>query len=237
MSDAIRLLEWDSEFFGFPIAQVEAQRVDQATLDAVEQACRAQEIRCAYLLLESDDLRGAALAQAAGFVLRDVRITLERMLSRDDPVYDGAEHGIAPARPDQRAALEALARESFSQGRFATDPNFPPGAAGELYAAFVRRGFESAPRRVVLTDPAAQSFLVYDGGGEDPNLEVMAVHADARGRGLANALFSTATSAVAQAGHERVWTVTQGANVVTQRVHQRYGFRTRAVDLWLHRWF
>lgn len=237
MSDAIRPLAWDSEFFGLPIAQVEAHRVDEATLEAVEEACRAQGIRCAYLLLESDDLRGAALAQAAGFVLRDVRMTLDRPLRRDEPPYDGAEHGIAPARPDQREALEALAREAFTQSRFMTDPGFPPGRAGELYAAFVRRGLDTGPRRVVLTDPAAEGFIIYDADPAGPFLELMAVHANARGRGLATALFATATSALAQAGLDHVTTATQGANVVTQRVHQRYGFRTRAVDLWFHRWF
>jgi ribosomal protein S18 acetylase RimI-like enzyme len=241
MSDAIRLLEWDSAFFGFAIAEVAASRVDEATLAAVEQACREQQIRCLYLLLDTDDARGIELAQGSGFVLRDVRITLGRPLRRDEPEGDGAEQGIAPARPDQQPVLEALAREAFTHTRFVTDPGFPADRARELYVAFLRRGFETGPQRVVLTDPAAEGFIIYhaDAGAdaEVATLELIAVHDNARGRGLGNALFRTATTALGHAGFAHVTAVTQAANVVTQRLHQRNGLRTHAVDLWFHRWF
>ncbi len=238
MSDPIVELDWDSAFFGFPIAQMAARRVDEAALAAALAACRASGIRCAYLLLEGDDAHGSALAQAAGFVLRDVRTTLERRVQAADTARPAAAR-IAPAGPQQHAALEAVARAAFAQTRFTADPGFPPERCRDLYAAFLRRGLDGAPERVVLADPAARGFIVcrLDAAAGTGTIELIAVAAEARGRGLGGALVDAALGAFAAAGLRRATVVTQAANVASQRTYQRAGFRTCEVGLWLHRWF
>ncbi|HKG01692.1 MAG TPA: GNAT family N-acetyltransferase [Conexibacter sp.] len=238
MSDPLVALDWDSAFFGFPIAQVAARRLDAAVLDAAVEACRARGIRCAYLLLEGDDAHGSELAQAAGFVLRDVRTTLERSVDAADEARPAAA-GIAPANPQQHAALEAVARAAFEQTRFTADPGFPPERCRDLYAAFLRRGLGDAPERVVLADPTACGFVVcrLDAAVRTGAIELIAVGAEGRGRGLGGALVDAALGAFAAAGLRRATVVTQAANVASQRLYQRAGFRTRGVGLWLHRWF
>jgi dTDP-4-amino-4,6-dideoxy-D-galactose acyltransferase len=240
MSEPIVPLEWDSAFFGFPIAQLMARRLDEEALDAAVAACRASGVRCAYLLLEGDDAHGSELAQAAGFVLRDVRLTFERPLDGEPPAVHGAPAGpIAPARPHQRTALETVAREAFSHTRFLADPGFPPARSRELYAAFLRRGLDDAPRRRTLTDGDAGGFVVcrLDGEAGVGAIELIAVGAAQRGRGLGAALVTAALSGFADAGLSRATVATQAANIASQRLYQRAGFRVRDAHLWLHRWF
>ncbi len=231
-------LDWDSAFFGFPIARVTATRVDEAALDAAAGACRAHGVRCAYLLLGADDARGSALAQAAGFVLRDVRVTLERSVP-DAPA--AAPASIAPARPEQHAALEALARAAFADAptRFAADDGFPAERCRELYAAFLRRGLDGAPERVALASADARGFAVCHLEREQGRgtIELLAVAPEQRGRGLGGALVEASLAVFADAGLRRAAAVTQAANVGSQRIHQRSGFRTSDAALWFHRWF
>ncbi|HEV7771877.1 MAG TPA: GNAT family N-acetyltransferase [Conexibacter sp.] len=238
MSEPIVALDWDSAFFGFPIAQVTARRLDEDMLDAAVEACRARGIRCAYLLLDGDDAHGSELAQAAGFVVRDVRTTLERCVDAADEARLAAA-GVAPASPQQHAALEAVARDAFEQTRFTVDPGFPPDRCRDLYEAFLRRGLQGVPERVVLADPAARGFVVcrLDGAERTGTIELIAVAAEGRGRGLGGALVDAALGVFAAAGLRRATVVTQAANVASQRLYQRAGFRTREVGLWLHRWF
>jgi len=239
MSDPIVALGWDSAFFGFPIAQVTARRLDEDALDAAVKACRARGVRCAYLLLEGDDAHGSELAQAAGFVLRDVRMTLERCVDAADEARRTEAAGVAPATVQQHAALEAVALDAFEQTRFTVDPGFPPDRCRELYAAFLRRGLDGAPERVVLADPGACGFVAcrLDAAERTGAIELIAVAAEGRGRGLGGALVDAALGAFAAAGLRRATVVTQAANVASQRMYQRAGFRTREVGLWLHRWF
>lgn len=240
MSEPIVALDWDSAFFGFPIAQVTARRLDEQALDAAVEACRARGVRCAYLLLEGDDAHGSELAQTAGFVLRDVRVTLERRVEPGDGTRPGAAAtGVAPAAPQQHAALEAVARAAFEQTRFTADPGFAPERCRDLYEAFLRRGLEGGPERVVLADPAAHGFVAcrLDAVERTGAIELIAVAAEGRGRGLGGALVEGALGAFAAAGMSRATVVTQAANVASQRMYQRAGFRTCEVGLWLHRWF
>lgn len=240
MSEPIVALAWDSAFFGFPIAQVTARRLDQDVLDAAVEACRARGVRCAYLLLDGDDARGSELAQTAGFVLRDVRMTLERPVDAGDGTRPAAAAmGVAPAGPQQHAALEAVARAAFEQTRFTADPGFAPERCRDLYAAFLHRGLDGAPERVVLADSGARGFVVcrLDAVERTGTIELIAVAAEGRGRGLGGALVDAALGAFAAAGLHRATVVTQAANVASQRMYQRAGFRTCEVGLWLHRWF
>jgi ribosomal protein S18 acetylase RimI-like enzyme len=238
MNAPLERLDWDSAFFGFPIAQVTATRLDAPTLERALEACRAERIRCAYLLLEGDDAHGSELAQAAGFVLRDVRMELERGVEVADAARPAAA-GVAPATAQQHAALEAVARAAFTQTRFTADPHFPPDRCRDLYAAFLERGLGGAPERVVLADPAACGFVVcrLDAAKRTGAIELIAVAAEGRGGGLGGALVDAALDAFAAAGLRRATVVTQAANIASQRLYQRAGFRTCEVGLWLHRWF
>lgn len=240
MSAPIARLGWDSSFFGIAIARVTATRLDEATLAAALRACRAQRIRCAYLLLDADDARGAELAQADGFLLRDVRVTLERPLRAAERAASArTSMAIDRARPEQRAALEAIARDAFEHTRFIDDGGFPRERCRDLYAAFLRRGLDGDGRRMTLASAGSGGFVVcrLDHDEGVGTIELIAVAADGRGRGLGGALVDAAVAAFADAGLDRASVATQVANVASQRVYQRAGFRTREVGLWLHRWF
>jgi len=244
LGEQIVPLAWDSAFFGFPVAQLTAERLDESALAAATVACRARGIRCAYLLLDGDDAHGSALAQADGFALRDVRLTFERELG--DASAADAGHAaptprpaIGPATAGQHAALETLAREAFTHTRFLADPHFPQERSRELYAAMLRRGLDGGPERVTLADGDARGFVVCrldtrDGVG---TIELIAVAASARGGGLGAALVTAALARFRAAGLHRAQVATQAANVASQRLYQRTGFRTCAAHLWLHRWF
>jgi len=184
-------------------------------------------------------VHGCALAQAGGFVLRDVRVVLERAVEPAERPAGAAPWTIAPARADQAAALEALAREAFPLTRFHADPAFSRMQCGDLYAAFVRRGMSGAPERLTLTDPSATCLNVCHlqpdiGVG---TIELIAVAPERRGQGLGAALAEAALAAFADAGLRRATVATQAANVASQRLYQRVGYRTCEVGLWLHRWF
>ncbi len=66
---------------------------------------------------------------------------------------------------------------------------------------------------------------------------LLAVGERARGRGLGQALLGSAGRWFLAQGVEEVRVVTQGRNLVAQRLYQRVGFRTASLQLWYHKWF
>ena len=61
--------------------------------------------------------------------------------------------------------------------------------------------------------------------------------AEQRGIGLGTHLVNAALQFMLEKGRSRATVVTQGRNVASQRLYQRCGFITHAVELYYHRWF
>ncbi len=227
-------LDWDSEFFGFAIARVTSHALTAQEIDGVLAECRRRGVRCLYLL--TGDERTSLLAQDRGFRLHDVRVELDRSL--DGHASTRTQFTVAAARPDQRRALAAWARERFTDSRFFADPGFDDDRARDLFAAFVDRGFDAHDRRT-LADADGRGFVICRLQPERAvgRIELIGVAPGAEGSGLADALMHAAHDEFVAAGLQRAEVVTQARNIAAQRLYQRLGYRSRRSALWFHRWF
>jgi ribosomal protein S18 acetylase RimI-like enzyme len=69
------------------------------------------------------------------------------------------------------------------------------------------------------------------------SIGLLGVDESARGRGVGRALTQGALAWFAQRALPGVTVITQGRNVVAQRLYQRCGFVTRSVRLYYHKWY
>jgi dTDP-4-amino-4,6-dideoxy-D-galactose acyltransferase len=228
-------LAWDSDFFGLPIARIHAAQPDRRALEGALEACRERGVRCAYLLLDAADARGSEAAQALGFVLRDVRVELDRPLPPADVIAAEASTTLAAVGRERLPALEALVRERFTNSRFFADPGFARERCRELYVAFLQRGLDGGAQRTVLAPADDAGCIVCHADPQDGvgTIELVA----SRRPGVGTALVRAAVAGFAQAGMSSALVVTQASNVAAQRSYQRAGFRTARSGLWFHRWF
>lgn len=242
------LLEWDSAFFGRRIARLRGGRLDAERLAAVERWAAERRIDCLYLLADPADSAGVALAESAGFRLVDLRLTLERPAGgaparQAAGIVPPGSIAVRPARPEDLAALEALAAASHRDSRFFHDPGFDPRRAGELYAVWIAQSWRGEADAVFVAELADDvsgkvagyvTCLARQAG--EGQIGLFAVAPAAQGRGTGGLLLAEALAWLAARGAATVRVVTQGRNVRAQRLYQRFGFLTRSVELWLHRW-
>lgn len=229
-----RILDWDSEFWGFPIARVVPERVDVATAGRIERWCEGHGVACAYLLSGAEDAETAAAAEGVGFTPVDTRVTLERpggLSSAGPPPVDGLK--IRLAHPDDEAALVGLARRAHRDTRFFFDRHFSSARAAEMYAAWVSRGMTEDSFRVFLAerdDSPAGYVLVKT----DPvEIDLIAVEEASRGDGIGRTLVA---KAIEESPDGSVRVVTQARNVPALRLYESCGFRVVKTEAWYHRW-
>ena len=249
--------EWDSSFFGVSIAQVTAKR---PTADELAEAVRAADhasIDCLYFLAEAEDGTAIRAAEATGFSLVDIRLTLDcqtglpahdkdahrRKQSADDEIAPRPPRlspgEIRPARPADIPRLKELARLSHRNTRFHQDPHFDRRLSDELYAIWIEHsvGGEFADIVwVVDVNGAPGGYLTAKSDDDRGSIGLVAVDEICRGRGYGDALLSAALTWAAEGGLSCLSVVTQGRNAAAARFYQRAGFLTRAVELWYHRW-
>ncbi len=235
------LLDWDSTFFSRRIGRLRDGSLDPETLEEVERWCRAERLDALYFLAPIDDPATAALAEAAGFRLVDVRVTLGRAIGPSAPPTRGLAEHVRPARSVDLPALRRIAAVSHLDSRFYADPHFDRERCDELYTTWIEKSCASGGDTTVWVAeiegrPTGYVTALF-GGPEAGEIGLIAVSPEAQGRGLGRLLVLQALEDLAARGAAHVSVVTQGRNVRAQRLYQRLGFSTEALGLWFHRWF
>jgi dTDP-4-amino-4,6-dideoxy-D-galactose acyltransferase len=235
-------LEWDSTFFGVPIARIRANRLCESLATRIEAWAEAQGIRCLYFLADLDDIPTVRLAEQRGYRLVDVKVTYEVGLAALTRVIPKSQLPQPLQPPVMRIAvaedvpaLRAIALKSYRGTRFYNDPDFPDAQCDELYATWIERSVHGWADRVFALGPLGAPYG-YITCHRDGRMGLSGVRADMRGRGYGLALYQAAFDWFTSERVEPIRLITQGANVRAQRLFQQFGGRITGIALWYHRW-
>lgn len=239
--DICQLLDWDSAFFGIGIARLIPSRVASSELHEALNWCECTGVKCLYFLADSDHAESVQLAEASGFNLVDIRITLDCDL--------GETSLVAPRRPTgfsirtwalgDLARLRAIAGSIYRDTRFYHDPRFPKELVDALYMTWIEKSCEGCADEVLVLERDRQPMgyvACHASRTEVGRIGLIGVDQGVQGLGAGQYLVHSALQWFANHGVGRVEVVTQGRNCEGQRLYQRCGFVTRKVQLWYHKW-
>lgn len=226
-------LEWDSAFFGFPIGMVK-EGIKPSEIESAVREADERELRCTYLLAPANDQALLDSAQRHGFLVRDVRVELDRSVSG----HPAAMTGLRRAGCEDLSQLRPIARERFRGTRFFADDRFSADRSADLYVEWLCKGLRGERGWVALVTEDARGFVLCElsPSSRTGTIALIGVASDATGRGLGSALIAGAGAIFSEASLLTATVVTQGHNVAAQRLYQTHGYRTAGVYLWLHRW-
>ncbi len=167
-------------------------------------------------------------------------MSLDRSLA-NGPLNGGNGNGsvIRPCRAADLPALKAIARTVHHDTRFYFDPRFPRERCDALYETWIEKSCGGYADLVLVADlhGAAVGYCSCHRRGNEGQIGLFGVHADYHGQGVGSQLIREALRWFIEQGLERAAVTTQGRNIAAQRLYQKHGFMTQAVQLWYHRWF
>jgi hypothetical protein len=120
LSAPCSLLEWDSAFLGFRVAQVTGDRLSIKGGRGVLEWSQAQTIRCLYFLADASSPETADAAHKLSFKMVDLRIQFILDRKRRGTATDTKVELRAPLASDV-PALERIARSAHQDSRFFFD--------------------------------------------------------------------------------------------------------------------
>ena len=229
---------WDSAFFGVSIAQIATNRSTPEELARAVRDADDASIDCLFFLADAGDSESLRGAEANGFALVDIRLTLECAVETASRKMEECG-SIRPARLEDLPELMALARVNHRNTRFYRDRHFDRARCDELYAVWIERSVSGALAEIVWVvdvDAAPRGYLTLSGGSDAATIGLVAVDAAYRGRGYGDRLLHAAVRWASDRGLPRISVVTQGHSAAAVRFYQRAGFTASLVQLWYHRW-
>ena len=240
MNDPCTLLAWDSEHWGFPVARINGNKLNQGVAEDVVRWCEKHQVKCLYFAADGTSAETLQVSQNNGFCFVDVRVDMEVAVS--SIFLTSQTNGkCREARLKDLFAIERLAKTAHEDTRFFKDSKFDQQKAADLYGLWIRRefrenkvfvaGLPSNPNRVL----GYASASVAD--GKVGRIGLVAVCPAARGCGLGHLLVENAMAWCQSHGASCIRVVTQGTNIAALRLYESCGFKVAEVKVWFHRWF
>ena len=238
--ESLETLEWDTNFFGFPVARIVNPNASIDELRAVRDQMNERQIPLAYWSAENpnDDIRREA--ERLGARLVDERLTFVSDL-RGFPRADIPELRFVQSYIEGMSLteLKQLAVDSGIYSRFVVDPQFPRAKAIALFEEWIERSIEKtfADDVLVLTqDHRIAGMATIRKKNDCANIGLAAVAADFRRRRFGQALVYAAQNWCRERGVDRIEVATQSVNVPARMLYRKCGFQLQRTEFVFHFW-
>jgi RimJ/RimL family protein N-acetyltransferase len=235
------LVPWDSEIFGYPVAQIDRVELDAAAdpaavLDAFEGWCASHDVRLVSCRLDHTKLRESMALEERGF--RFVEMVY-------GPRFDAFESIGAPRHEVQVSEateadvgrIEDVAYTAFTTGRFLLDGRLTPELSRRRYATWVRTSFESSRQTVLKAevDGDLVGFLIVEHRSDrSVYWHLTAIAPDWQGKGMGLSLWQTMLVRHGAEGASYVETTISGHNLAIINLYARLGFSFASAQMTFH---
>lgn len=238
----IKILDWDSELFGFSIAALNTTRLTTETMLFVQKEIAAQKIRFLQYLCACDDLESIHHAESNGFHLADIRLTFQKKLSASDfiPAKRSDIH-FGLAKPEHIPDIIAMSSGLYDDFRYCVDKQFPREKVDTFYHTWLSNAVYGKYDHLcycLFIDNAPIGYCTIRFTDQHTaSLGLFGIAKEHQRQSLGNYLLQLTCADLFKKGYKEIHVVTQGKNIGAQRTYQSNGFKTLSVEMWYHKWF
>ena len=236
----IEVLDWDSEFFRRRIARIYPTKLTESILSySLEKALNAQ-IDCLFFLCDLNDPTSILLVEKAGFHLVDVRVTLSREVPSILSTYQDSKIKSRIGNPEDLDELTEISEDFFQLSRYYFDGNFPKDKCKEFYQDWITKSVSGNFDDIVFVAEIGEEivgFITCKRASRNlGRIGLVGVKKEKTGIGISNVLMDAAFCWFVEQDVASIEVVTQGRNIVAQRLYQKNGFKAQKSELWYHKW-
>jgi len=234
-----RILEWDTDFFGFRVALITLPSLKAAQLDATLLNMRQDGVKLAYWPSESYCMPDIEANELGGYLV-DMETTFVVGLHN---MKIGDFRGTANIEPYNRTMstsdIAAIAIQSGEYSRFVVDPNITKQKFIDLYTIWINRSLKKEIADEVLVIREHEDIVgvvtlgAKNGRGD---IGLIAVDRRLRGRGYGETLVRASQRYFIKNGYMYGQVVTQQANVAACNLYKKCGYSIESVKYYYHFW-
>lgn len=233
----INKLDWDSEFFGFPVGMVRLDTVPDWDRFEDEFKSQAYAYRLIYLVTADDLLIPDNILAKYGGKFLNRRILYQKVVmdkDQDIPTYIREYNG-----KEMNGDFETLALISGAFSRFRIDGNFSRGQYEALYHTWIRRSLqrELADRIFVSEhDDGLTGMVTCKYAVDSMNIGLVAVSEAEQGKGTGRFLIGKLESQAFTDNLTYLRVPTQSNNVSACIFYEKLGFSPIDITNYYHLW-
>ncbi len=236
-----KLLDWDSDFFGFNIGYVSCRRLTGNIESYIRKRTKELNIDMIQYNCNCHDQSSILTAEKNGYSFVDVRVTFEMMLKKARvESADMQSISFRKAVEQDINQLKEIAGEIYTLSRYYFDQKFNRDKVREFYEGWLEKGVRGEYDDycfIIEVDNKPVAFTtVKENDDGTADIGIVGVDKDYSGRSLGTILLQKVIGELQKKNLTVLRVVTQGRNYPAQRLYQKSGFITNQMELWYHKW-
>ena len=236
MKCTFEILDWDSKFFNIKICRINGTIANSIELSDILKELKESEIDLVYYSspIPLQDFQQLSLPYKIDLV--DKKITYLKKITDNPGVKDSVTEFVGEY-PDDK--LIQLAIESGIYSRFNVDKKFGRSNYEAMYKAWIVNSVNKQIAKEVLVYLDNQEIVGFVTLGEKKSradIGIIAVDANARGRGIGKSLMFSAENWFLKNDYQLMQVVTQGDNLAACKLYESCGYGIEQSDYFYHMW-
>ena len=239
----VKLLEWDTNYFGFPVAQIQSRTINQNHLDEALHFCKKHDVRLLQFKCDAHHRGSIILAEKGKFNFVDVRLTLLQTLSKSDDYTNNKLPDLSFRKGEisDISALKAIVTDLYTHSRYYFDTNFPRDDVDGFYQNWIEKSvhvqFDDLVCVLCENDFPIGCCSVSYKTDQMASIGLFGIDSSCGGKGFGKVLIEKVLFSLSKQEVKTVSVVTQGRNYIAQRLYQRAGFCNEKMEIYYHKWF
>jgi RimJ/RimL family protein N-acetyltransferase len=235
------MVPWDSEIFGFPVAQITRLALHTGSrpaeaFEAFEAWCNERAVRLVSCRLDHLQLQESMALEDAGF--RFIELVYRLRLGSFDAIAPPREAvQVSLASTSDLPAIEVIASTAFTTGRFLLDWRLPPELSNRRYATWVRNSVDAPRHSILKAEVDGQLvgfFVVEDRPDGTIYWHLTAIAPGWQGKGIGSSVWRTILLRHRADGATAVETTISGHNLAVVNLYERLGFSFDSAQMTFH---
>jgi len=235
-SDPIQILDWDSDFFRFPVANLDVIG-DTTNLKSAMESVKRQKIKLTYITVPAEYESIAKTAEQLGalYINRTRTYSLQIVSNANLPSDSYSPVEQYKSRIPEQWLID-LAIRAGHHSRFKVDPKIPSALFQAMYTTWIRNfclGRMGESVFVPSTNPHS-GFIALTAGCKA--ISLFAVDEAFVGKKIGTTLVRHAIAKSIKQHADELTVKTQDTNVAACRFYESCGFSLKSEEIVLHFW-
>jgi dTDP-4-amino-4,6-dideoxy-D-galactose acyltransferase len=234
--NTIEPLEWDSHFFGYPVAKISLDQDGSNHLENLFQQLESNKVRLTYFFVPPAEQELSSRLIEKGSALVDQKAVYSKatekhtLFTNNIIEFEGTEI-------NERLTELVLMAGIFS--RFRLDENFTNKEYERLYTEWLSKSIKKTIAFKTLVAKKGSELIGITTLGEKSNhadIGLVAVDGKYKGQGIGYNLIQTADDVAFDMGFKEIKVVTQLKNIGACRLYEKCNFRIECITNIYHYW-
>jgi dTDP-4-amino-4,6-dideoxy-D-galactose acyltransferase len=234
--NTLEILEWDSKFFGYPVARINLNHEGNQELDALFEQLEERKIRLAYFFVPPEEKMTIEKIITRKGVLVDQKTVFSKNTELHDDYSDTI---IELGKGEITKSIMELAIQSGRFSRFHLDKKFINNEYERLYTAWIKKSVDREIAFTTLVIKKAKKAIGLATLGKRDNyadIGLVAVDPDYRGQGIGVNLIQSADTIAFEKGFKEMKVVTQLQNKAACKLYEKCRFHIESITNIYHFW-